>query len=138
VKQSLKVKSPEGLTRSFNSYNLRRIYGPPPEPEAALSGGRAGPAIQPESAAPESKPPAAAPRREVIEEPDFTQPIVPIRELSARPDFPKTAFGKHVDIGGYTGVVVEIVNQSLKVRSRQGTSRSYNALRLQAIYGGSR
>ena len=36
---------------------------------------------------------------------------------------------------GYVGVVVEIVHPSLKVRSREGTSRNYNVLRLRVIYG---
>lgn len=125
VRNSIRVKSPEGFTRSFNIFTLRRLYGPPPEPEP----------IKPEPT-PEATPPEKpGPRRDVIEEPNFDQPIVPISELVVRPDFPKCALGKHVDIAGYAGVVVELVNESLKVRSRQGTSRNYNAPILRKIHG---
>jgi hypothetical protein len=128
VKQSLRVRSPEGATRGFNSFSLRRIYAPSPEHEPSVSNA---PAI--EEPEPESKP--VVPPREEIPEPDFNQPIIPIAQLVPGLDFPKSALGKHVEIGGYTGVVVEIVNQSLKVRSPQGTSRNYNAAALRNIYG---
>ena len=49
--------------------------------------------------------------------------------------FPKCAFGEYVDIRGYAGVVVEIVNQSLKVRSPEGSIRSYNATGLRKLFG---
>jgi hypothetical protein len=42
--------------------------------------------------------------------------------------------GEHVEIGDYTGVVVQIVNRSLKVRSRAETTRSYNADALKKLY----
>jgi hypothetical protein len=142
VKNSIKVRSPEGVTRSFNSFNLRRIYGPAPEfdplPERAQEDAPAPRVLFNTAAETEPAPrpqPKPAPPREVIEEPNFDQPIIPIRELIAQPDFPKSAFGRHVDIGGYTGGVVEIVNESLKVRCEQGTSRSYNSIRLRGIYG---
>ncbi len=132
VKHSIKVRSPEGVTRSFNSYGLRRIYGPPPPEPEPMQAAASPPA--PAATAP-VPPPKAAPAPEVIAEPNFDQPLTPISSLVARPDFPQCAFGRHVDIGGYTGVVVQILNQSLKVRSRQGTSRNYNAVGLRNIYG---
>ena len=126
VKHSIKVKSAEGFTRSFNVFGLQRIYGPapeldPPPPRAEVE--------------PKKPAPKAAPRPEVVAEPDFKQPVVPIAELVGRADFPRCALGRHVEIGGYAGVVVEVLNQSLKVRSLEGTSRSYNSLGLRHIYG---
>jgi hypothetical protein len=127
VKNSVKVRSAEGFTRSFNVFGLKRIYGPPPELE---------PLPPPPGAevAAKKEPPKPAPRPEVITNPDFKQPVVPIAELVKRSDFPRCAFGRRVDIGGYVGVVVELANQSLKVRSLEGTSRSYNSLGLRNIH----
>jgi hypothetical protein len=42
--------------------------------------------------------------------------------------------GRHVDVSGFKGVVVEILKQSLKVRSVEGLSRSYNAPLLQQLH----
>ena len=134
VKNSIKVRSAEGFTRSFNVFGLRRIYGPPPELEPLPPSAASNPPPRPMTAAPK-EPPQAAPPREVVTEPDYTQPVVPIVDLISRADFPKCTFGRYVDIGGYDGVVVEIANQSLKVRSPQGTSRSYNVFGLRNIYG---
>ncbi len=67
--------------------------------------------------------------------PDFNKPIRPISEFVNRPDFPQCALGEFVDIGGYNGVVVEIVKLSLKVTSEEGTTMSYNANGLRKIYG---
>jgi hypothetical protein len=132
VKHSIKVRSPEGATRSFNSFGLRRIYGPPPEPPPMMpTTPPPHPADRPVGPDETAKPTAP---REIIEEPNFEQPIVAIADLVHRADYPKCAFGQHVDIGGYAGVVVEIVNQSLRVRSQQGTSRSYNALVLRNLH----
>lgn len=128
VKHSIKLRSPEGATRSFNSFGLRRIHGPPPMPST--------PPLVPADCPTSSDEPAKQPAsREVIEEPDFEQTIIAIADLVHRPDFPKCAFGQHVNIGGYAGVVVEIVNQSLRVRSQQGTSRNYNARVLRNLHG---
>jgi hypothetical protein len=140
VKHSIKVRSQEGATRSFNSFGLRRIYGPPPElpPELKSENPRFAPVAPAPTVrsepADEDEPPEPAPRHEVVDEPNFEQPIVSITELVARPDYPKCTFGRHVEIGGYTGVVVEILNQSLRVRSSQGTSRNYNALVLRNLH----
>lgn len=131
VKQSIKVKSREGATRSFKSYGLQRLYAPPPEAEPAVE---LPPPSETDSALPADAP-APAPSAEVIEQPNFEQPVKAIVELLTNPEFPRCAFGEHVEIGGYIGVVVEIANQTLKVRSQQGTSRNYNALRLRSIYG---
>lgn len=129
VKHSIRVRSSEGTTQSFNSYTLRRIYGPRPELEIPSPS-----SPPPQSATSDERAPAAAPPREIIEEPNFDQSVIPIATLVERRDFPKCTFGQHVDIGGYTGVVVEIVHESLKVRSPQGTSRNYNAPILRKIY----
>ena len=50
-------------------------------------------------------------------------------------NFPACTYGKHVDIQGYEGVVVEIAKGSLKIRSRAGNTRSYNAKVLKKIFG---
>ena len=57
------------------------------------------------------------------------------REFAGRADFPKCTFGEHIDVVGYTGVVVEIVKKSLKVLSAEGDMRSYNADVLRKLYG---
>ena len=125
VKNSLKIRSSEGVTRSFNGYGLQRIYGPPADPGPTPIAAVPLPEIEP----------AKGPPRKVIDEPNFEQPVVPIAKLVANPGFPDCAFGQQVDIGGYTGVVVEIIKQSLKVRSPEGTSRNYNAAVLRNLYG---
>ena len=130
VKKSLKVRSPEGVTRSFNSYGLQRIYAPPSEPAPAPLGPSTVPILSSEEI-----PPSKGPPRQVIDEPNFKQPVVPIGKLVTHPSFPQCAFGQQVDIGGYTGVVVEIIKQSLKVRSHEGRSRNYNGAVLRKLYG---
>ena len=129
LNNSIKVRSREGATQSFNYNRLRTIYGPRPEPTELKE-----PEIISHQAE-EAEAPAPRPRRDVIETPNFEAPVRPIGELILSPDFPKLAFGAHVDIGGYVGVVVEIVNQSLRVQSSSGTSRNYNAIGLRKIYG---
>src|SRR5690349_23321132 len=78
VNNSIKVRSAEGNTVSYNFHTLRRLYGPPipPQPEPAS-------APQPE---PEAKEP-------VILEPDFSVPLVPVEALTAKADFPACALG---------------------------------------------
>jgi len=119
VNNSIKVRSAEGNTVSYNFHTLRRLYGPPisPEPEPASP------------SAPESK--GSGP---VTMEPDFNAPLVPIEALAPKADFPACALGIFVDFHGFTGVVVALVGRSLKVRSRQGSTRSYNADGLHKIY----
>src|SRR3974377_2099262 len=50
---------------------------------------------------------------------DFNAPLVPIEAFAPRADFPACALGIFVDLHGFTGVVVELVGRSLKVRSPQ-------------------
>lgn len=124
VKNSIKVRSPDGHTMSYNFHTLRKLYGPRPEPST--------PPAPKRKDAPQAKP---APAREVILEPNYHAPLVPIEQLIERGDFPKCAYGQFVDLHGYTGVVVELVGRSLKIRSREGITRSYNADGLRKIYG---
>ena len=58
--------------------------------------------------------------RKVITEPDFSGTPQPIDELAGRVDFPQCALGAYIDILGFAGVVVEIVKESIKVRSPEG------------------
>ncbi len=121
VKQSVKVRSQEGATRSYNIHGLRKLYGPRTEL-----------APLPEAAAEESAP--LPPPRVVVAEPDFNQPVTAIAAYVADPNFPKCTFGKLIDFGGFTGVVVEIVNGSIKVRSIEETTRGYNFKRLRELH----
>jgi hypothetical protein len=132
VSNSIRVRSPEGATQRFNYHTLRRLYAPRVEAEP-LTPSR----IAPEAGIAEraTVPSIASTERREIEEPNFDRKARPIRELAGRPDFPQCAYGELVEIGDYTGVVVAIVNQSLKVRSPQGTSRKYNADILRKLYG---
>ena len=119
VNNSIKVRSAEGNTVSYNFHALRRLYGP------AIP---AGPApFSPPAPEPQAKGP-------VILEPDFNTPLVPIEALASKADFPACALGIFVDLHGCTGVVVALVGGSLKVRSREGSTRSYNADGLRKIY----
>ncbi|MFN7137970.1 MAG: hypothetical protein ACK4UN_01380 [Limisphaerales bacterium] len=128
VGNSLKVRSPEEITKSFNIHTLRKLYGPreeiPPQPSISSSTNeRKVEAIEEE-----------APKRNLIEQPDYTQPVHLINEFTGQRDYPKNTFGKHLDIGGYRGVVVEIVKGSLKVRSEEEVIRSYNSEVLKKLY----
>ncbi len=129
VKESLKVRSAEGITKGFNANGLRRIYGPVVRPDP--------PPPLPESPAPvrESRPaPPPVFKVEPTIEPDFGKPVVKIAEFIGRSDYPKCLLGAHVEIGDYVGVVIQIVNRSLKVRSQAETTRSYNADALRKLY----
>jgi hypothetical protein len=133
VGQSLKVRSPEGITKSFNAGGLRKLYGPRTRPgpfeELEIKASSERPT------APPAETPPPAPKREVIADPDFAKPVKNIVDLVGRADYPKCTYGEHVAIGEYVGVVVEIVNRSLKVRSSAETTRSYNADALRKLYG---
>jgi hypothetical protein len=135
VHNSLKVRSPEQHTRSFNFHILKKLYGPRPEPQpipvqTQTSSRPTAPSLARES----SVTPVEVKKRDLIENPDFTQTVQPINLLTGRPDFPQCAFGQHVEVNGYTGVVVEIVNRSLKIRSQEQVTRSYNADVLKKLY----
>ena len=125
VKNSIKVRSAEGTMMSFNYHTLRKLYGPriAPAEMTAEPAPASSPATEPEA------------ERQIILEPDFNAPLVLIESMVKRPDFPSCAFGVFMDFHGYTGVVVELVGRSLKVRSREGATRSYNADGLRKIYG---
>ena len=125
VKNSIKVRSTEGKTVSYNFHTLRKLYGPRLAPEEA-------PAEPAPSSSPVSQP---QPKREVILEPNFHSPLVPIESLAHRPDFPGCAFGVFIDLHGSAGVVVELVGRSWKIRSPEGATRSYNGDGLRKIYG---
>jgi hypothetical protein len=128
VRHSIRVRSAEGGTMGYNVNVLRKLYGPPPAAEAAEPAEFVAPLEVP----PQAPPP---PPREIITDPDFTAPLRPIEEFVTRADFPKCAYGQHLDLHGYEGVAVEIVHRSLKVRSQQGSTRSYNADGLIKLYG---
>lgn len=141
VGQSLKVKSPQGAVQSFNAQTLRKLYGPVVRPEIqaqpkADEATYERPRVtrQPKMVESEEVLPEAPPRV-FIAEPDFDRPLKPIMELVDRADFPKCAYGEHVEIAEFTGVVVEIVKQSLKVRASDGYLRSYNGPILRKLYG---
>lgn len=134
VKDSIRVRPPQGMTQRFNANRLKTLYAPPLRPEPV--------AMAPDTdhrgtdATPESGPAGASETtREYIADPDFTAPVRPIRFYAGQPDFPRCAYGKHVDIQGYTGVVVEFVKGSLKIQSPAGLTRSYNAEVLRKLYG---
>jgi hypothetical protein len=133
VNNSIKVRSSEGTTQSFNFHRLRTLYAPVVHPDPVPSTHHA---EQHKARDGWTEPKAEAPeaRRDAIVEPDFALPVVPISDLARLPDFPKCALGRHVDVSGFKGVVVEIVKQSLRVRSVEGLSRSYNAPLLQQLH----
>lgn len=147
VNRSMRVKAPEGNIQSFNTQVLKKLYGrhvrneePPTnstskaaDPVAKVPESRTRRAATPEpddTIEPESKP-----ARVVIEEPDFELPVRGIREIVVEPDYPKSSFGQHIEIEQFQGVVVEIVKNSLKVRSSDGELRSYNGIVLKKLYG---
>ena len=141
VNQSIKVRSSEGITQSFNINRLRTLFAPPERSAPAPSTPHAErPTTRPVTVA-EAEPDSAdeaeaeAPGRDYVENPDFTAPLTVIDELAGQPDFPQCAYGKHVDIRDFTGVVVEIVKGSLKIQSPEGITRSYNAAVLKRLYG---
>ncbi|MEQ2007813.1 MAG: hypothetical protein ABMA26_13535 [Limisphaerales bacterium] len=136
VNQSLRVRSPDGVSQRFNAYRLKTLFAPPDRTKPVaqpLSMERPKPVAErrPSRDEPEPEPPA----RVHITNPDFNQPVRAIRAFASQADFPQCAYGKHVDIPGYAGVVVEIVGGSLKVQSPTGTIRSYNAEALRKLYG---
>jgi hypothetical protein len=129
------VLSPDGITQRFNAHRLKALFAPPDRSEPVpqtLARERPKPIAEPR---PTRDEPGPAPARVRITDADFTAPVRAIRTYASQPDFPQCAYGKHVDIPGYSGVVVEIVKGSLKVQSPTGTIRSYNAEALKKIYG---
>lgn len=137
VLHSIKVRAREGITQSFNFNRLRTLYGRKPEvvdpPRKTERPPVAPKPVVVDTEEDEEEEPEVAPEPAI--RPDFSQPVRQIVEFVGRPDFPKCALGAHVEIGGYTGVVIEIVKHSLKVRSAGESTRSYNAATLRKIYG---
>lgn len=134
VKQSIKVRSPDGTTQSFNAYRLKSLYAPPDHSEPLPTNARVDrPEPVAESEPDEPKP--AAPVREYIAEPDFSAPVQLISDYASQPGFPKCSYGAHVDIGGHIGVVVEIVKSSIKVQNDAGATRSFNIEVLKKLHG---
>lgn len=123
VQNSIKVRLPEGQTRSFNFHTLRKIHAPRIEPEPMPPTPR------------EPEPPPLPREEQEIVEPNFEAPLRVITEFIGRPEFPKNAYGEHVDVGGFSGVVVLVKGPSLKIRSREGISRKYNADILRKVHG---
>jgi len=151
IGSSIKVRPVEGITQRFNVHRLKTLYAPTvirPEPEmlpatatpavatvmARMERSQIVPRTKPKPE-PDVEEEPAKPARVYIENPDFTAPVLLINEYARQPDFPKCAYGKHVDIEGYTGVVVEFVKGSLKIHSPAGITRSYNAEVLRKNYG---
>jgi hypothetical protein len=134
VKDSIRVRPPEGMTQRFNIHRLKTLYGPPVHPEP-IPTTRKAESIEPDAASKAVPAEPEAPPRVYIADPDFSAPVRPINDYAGRADFPQGAYGKHVDILGYTGVVVEIVRGSLKIQSPAGITRSYNVEALKKLYG---
>ena len=134
INQSIKIKTIEGTMQSFNTVRLKRLYGRPLSQETLRQGMTDSlPSAQKVGA--QSK--VTALKRETLPTPDFNREPKPVSMFAARPDFPKCVFGEFLEIGGYTGVVVEIINRSLKVRSQDGATRSYNEEALRKLFGSS-
>lgn len=136
ISQSLKVRSREGISQRFNAYRLKTLFAPPDRtkpvtPALWMERPQPEPTPKPIADEPEEPPPA----RRVVTNPDFDQPVRAIRVFATQADFPENVYGKHVDIPGYSGVVVEIIKGSLRVRSVMGTTRSYNVDALKKLYG---
>lgn len=135
INQSIKVLSPDGVSQRFNAYRLKTLFAPPDRTKPVaqpLSMERPKPVAERRPARDEPEP---TPLRVHITNPNFSEPVRAIRAFASQSDFPQCAYGKHVDIPGYSGVVVEIVKGSLKVQSPTGTIRSYNADALKKLYG---
>lgn len=65
----------------------------------------------------------------------FEKPLVPIADVVARSGFPHSAVGEFVDIGGFAGVIVEVIHNSIKVAAPEGFTRRFNYHRLRELYG---
>jgi hypothetical protein len=78
---------------------------------------------------------SASTARNIMTDPEIGLPGKSISELVSDPDFPNNAVGKKVDIRGNTGVIVEVVKNSIRVRSAEGKTMSYNFHTLRRLYG---
>ena len=134
VNQSIKVRSSEGITQSFNSHRLKTLYGPPDHSDP-MPMMRYRDQVESNPAPRTARLEPMAPPRVYIATPDFTLPIRPITDFARQPEFPQCAYGQHVEIQGNTGVVVEVVKGSLKIQSLSGSTLSYNGEVLRKLYG---
>lgn len=159
INHSIRVVSAERLTQRFNAARLRTLFapmdparsGPMPAPKDRPPADEISVPTTPVTAeAPVAKPmvappapvsraamaPASLPPAQVrLTRPDFTAPVRAIRTYAGERDFPECAYGKHVDIRGFSGVVVEIEGGVLKVQAADGTLRSFIASNLRKVYG---
>jgi hypothetical protein len=135
INQSFKVVAHDRTTQRFNAGRLKTLFAPPERPKSTPFVEPPKPVVRAKPVQEESEPEPEPPARVYIAEPDFSQPVRPIRAYAGEGDFPQCAYGKHVDIPGYSGVVVEIVKGSLKVQSEEGSVRSFNGATLKKLYG---
>lgn len=131
--QSIRVRSSDRITQRFNANRLKTLFAPPDRSPLVSSYEPPKPVAPAPAETDEPEP--ELPKRAHIAKPDFTQEVRAIRTYAAENDFPQCAYGRHVDISGFSGVVVEIVKGSLKVQDQGGTLRSYNAVALRKLYG---
>ena len=75
-----------------------------------------------------------APAQAEFADPDTSETPQPIGVLAVRPDFPQCALGALVDFQGFIGIVTEIVNQSIRVRSSEGITQRFNTQRLKTLF----
>lgn len=136
IGQSMRILSADGIKQRFNGDRLKTLFAPrerpkvTPEPKAPPAKKQAEPDDDDEEEEEDS-----VPAREYIANPDFTAPVSAIGDYANQPDFPKCAYGKHVSIAEYVGVVVEIVNASMRVQCESGGIRRFNAPVLKKLYG---
>ncbi|HTH47296.1 MAG TPA: hypothetical protein VMB21_07275 [Candidatus Limnocylindria bacterium] len=159
INHSIRVISSERLTQRFNAARLRTLFAPmDPTRSGPMPASKDRPPAEEISApttpaaaeAPVAKPMVAPPTpvsraamtptslpqvQARITHPDFTVPLRAIRTYAGERDFPECAYGKHVDIRGFSGVVVEIEGGVLKVQAADGTLRSFIASNLRKVYG---
>lgn len=132
VKQSLKVQSAEGRTMSFNANGLRKLYGTEVTPSVQHSEAMPVRSISVEERVEETE---TAPKPKPEVKLDYTQPVKVIRAFAGRRDFPECALGQFVDVRGFSGIVVQIIDESLELRAEDGTTRSYDIEGLRKIFG---
>jgi hypothetical protein len=131
--KSLRIISKDGIRQRFNGDRLKTLFAPRelPKPEPKRQAPRAKKPVEPDEEPDEED---VKPAREYIEKPDFNAPVIEIGEYVDQPDFPRCAYGKHVSIGEYVGVVVEVVKHSVRVQCSSGGIRRFNAPVLKKIY----
>lgn len=132
IGQSMRVLSVDGIKQRFNGARLKTLFAPRKRPKPTPK--PKAPRVA-KKTVPDDEEEDEAPPREYIADPDFTAPVSAIGEYANQPDFPKCAYGKHVSIAEYIGVVVEIVKDSMRVQCSSGAIRRFNAPVLKKLYG---